>query len=230
MLIEKSVMNGIITIDGPGGAGKSTVSLLLAKKLDFIYLDTGAMYRAVALNALRKGIGFGDLKALYEMCRSIDINFMSTGDNYRVYIGEEDITDEIRRPEMDMLSSKISIIKEVRDAMTGLQRRMGRKGRLVAEGRDMGTVVFPDANHKFFLTASPEARAGRRYAERLGRGESISMEEVETELIKRDEQDETRAIAPLRPADDAIIIDTTPSGVDEVVEKIMVNIREREKK
>ena len=223
-------MNGVITIDGPAGAGKSTVSLLLAKKLGFLYLDTGAMYRAVALNALRRGISFGDGRELHEMCRNIDINFISTGDNYRVYIGAEDISDEIRRPEMDMLSSKVSTIKEVRDAMTGLQRRIGRKGRLVAEGRDMGTVVFPDANHKFFLTASPEARAGRRYAERLGRGESISMEEVETELRKRDEQDETRSIAPLKPAGDAIIIDTTPLGIDEVVEKIMVNIREQEKK
>jgi cytidylate kinase len=221
-------MNWVITIDGPAGAGKSTVSLLLAKKIGFLYLDTGAMYRAVALNALRKGIGLGDGRVLYEMCRDIDINFISTGNNYRVYIGTEDISDEIRRPEMDMMSSKISTIKEVRDAMMRLQRKIGRKGRLVAEGRDMGTVVFPDADHKFFLTASPEARAGRRYTERLGRGESISREEVDTELRKRDEQDETRAIAPLKPAGDAIIIDTTPLGTDEVVEKILANIGERE--
>jgi cytidylate kinase len=221
---------GIITIDGPAGAGKSTISLLLAKKLGFLYLDTGAMYRAVALSALRKGIDFSDVAALHEICRDIDINFRSAGDNYRVYIGEEDISDEIRRPEIDMLSSKISAIKEVRDAMTGLQRRIVRKGGVVAEGRDMGTVVFPDADYKFFLTASAEIRAGRRYKERLGRGEHISMEQVETEIGKRDEQDKTRIIAPLRPALDAMIIDTTALGIDEVVEEVIKRIEKKRKR
>jgi cytidylate kinase len=221
---------GVITIDGPAGAGKSTISLLLAKKLGYLYLDTGAMYRAVALNALRKGIDFNNSGALREMCRDIDINFRSIDGNYRVYVGAEDITDEIRRPEIDMLSSKISAIKEVRDAMTGLQRRIGSKGGIVAEGRDMGTVVFPDADHKFFLTASPEIRAARRHKERLGRSECISMEQVETELRKRDEQDKTRIIAPLRPAVDAIIIDTTALEIDGVVEKIAERIGEKTKK
>src|SRR4030042_472961 len=220
---------GIITIDGPAGAGKSTISLLLAKKLDCLCLDTGAMYRAVALSAFRKGIDFRDVAALREMCRDIDINFRSTADNYRVYIGAEDISDEIRKPEIDMLSSKISAIKEVREAMTGLQRRIGNKGGIVAEGRDMGTVVFPDADHKFFLTASSEIRAGRRYKERLDRGEYISMEQVETELRKRDEQDSTRIIAPLMPALDAIIIDTTTLGIDGVVKEILERIGKRKK-
>jgi cytidylate kinase len=222
-------MKGIITIDGPAGAGKSTISLLLAKKLGFLYLDTGAMYRAVALSALRKGIDLSDAAALREMCRDIDINFRSTGDNYRVYIGAEDISDEIRRSEIDMLSSKISAIKEVRDAMTGLQRRVGMKGGIVAEGRDMGTVVFPDADHKFFLTASPDIRAERRYKERVDRGECISMEQVEMELKKRDVQDTTRIIAPLRPAVDAIIIDTTTLDINEVVEEIFGRIGKKGK-
>jgi cytidylate kinase len=222
-------MKGIITIDGPAGAGKSTISLLLAKKLGFLYLDTGAMYRAVALSALRKGIDLSDAAALREMCRDIDINFRSTGDNYRVYIGAEDISDEIRRSEIDMLSSKISAIKEVRDAMTGLQRRVGMKGGIVAEGRDMGTVVFPDADHKFFLTASPDIRAERRYKERVDRGECISMEQVEMELKKRDVQDTTRIIAPLRPAVDAIIIDTTTLDINEVVEEILGRIGKKGK-
>jgi cytidylate kinase len=222
-------MKGIITIDGPAGAGKSTISLLLAKKLGFLYLDTGAMYRAVALSALRKGIDLSDAAALREMCRDIDINFRSTGDNYRVYIGAEDISDEIRRSEIDMLSSKISAIKEVRDAMTGLQRRVGMKGGIVAEGRDMGTVVFPDADYKFFLTASPDIRAERRYKERVDRGERISMEQVEMELKKRDEQDTTRIIAPLRPAVDAIIIDTTTLDINEVVEEIFGRIGKKGK-
>jgi cytidylate kinase len=222
-------MKGIITIDGPAGAGKSTISLLLAKKLGFLYLDTGAMYRAVALSALRKGIDLSDAAALREMCRDIDINFRSTGDNYRVYIGAEDISDEIRRSEIDMLSSKISAIKEVRDAMTGLQRRVGMKGGIVAEGRDMGTVVFPDADHKFFLMASPDIRAERRYKERVDRGECISMEQVEMELKKRDVQDTTRIIAPLRPAVDAIIIDTTTLDINEVVEEIFGRIGKKGK-
>src|SRR4030042_4731987 len=220
---------GVITIDGPASAGKSTISLLLAKKLGYLYLDTGAMYRAVALSAMRKGVDFNNGAALHEMCRDIDINFRSIDDNYRIYIGAEDISDEIRRPEIDMLSSKISAIKEVRDAMTGLQRRIGRRGGMVAEGRDMGTVVFPDADHKFFLTASPEIRAARRYKERLGRGEYISMEQVETELRKRDEQDKTRLIAPLMPALDAIIIDTTTLGIDGVVKEILERIGKRKK-
>jgi cytidylate kinase len=223
------IMKGIITIDGPAGAGKSTISLLLAKKLGFLYLDTGAMYRAVALSALRKGIDLRDAAALHEMCRDIDINFRSTGENYRVYIGSEDISDEIRRPEIDMLSSKISAIKEVRDAMTGLQRRIGIKGGIVAEGRDMGTVVFPDADHKFFLSASPDIRAERRYKERADRGECISMEQVEMELKKRDEQDRTRIIAPLRPAVDAIVIDTTTLGINEVVEELLGRIGKKGK-
>jgi len=222
-------MKGIITIDGPGGSGKSTISLLLAKKLGLLYLDTGAMYRAVALSALRKGVDPGDAAVLREMCRDIDINFRSAGDNYRVYIGAEDVSDEIRRPEIDMLSSKISAIKEVRDAMTGLQRRIGMKGGIVAEGRDMGTVVFPDADHKFFLTASSDIRAERRYKERVDRGECISMEQVETELKKRDEQDRTRIIAPLKPAVDAIIIDTTALGINEVVDEMLGRIGKKGK-
>lgn len=222
-------MKGIITIDGPGGSGKSTISLLLAKKLGLLYLDTGAMYRAVALSALRKGVDLRDAAVLREMCRDIDINFRSAGDNYRVYIGAEDVSDEIRRPEIDMLSSKISAIKEVRDAMTGLQRRIGMKGGIVAEGRDMGTVVFPDADHKFFLTASSDIRAERRYKERVDRGECISMEQVETELKKRDEQDRTRIIAPLKPAVDAIIIDTTALGINEVVDEMLGRIGKKGK-
>lgn len=222
-------MKGIITIDGPAGSGKSTISLLLAKKLGLLYLDTGAMYRAVALSALRKGVDPGDAAVLREMCRDIDINFRSAGDNYRVYIGAEDVSDEIRRPEIDMLSSKISAIKEVRDAMTGLQRRIGMKGGIVAEGRDMGTVVFPDADHKFFLTASSDIRVERRYKERVDRGECISMEQVETELKKRDEQDRTRIIAPLKPAVDAIIIDTTALGINEVVDEMLGRIGKKGK-
>ena len=217
-------MTMIITIDGPAGSGKSTVSRLVAKKLNLLYLDTGAMYRAVALKAEREGIDFNDGEALYKMCVNADINFRTKGDATLIHIGDEDVSVEIRKPEMDMMSSSISAIKEVRDAMTELQRRIGMEGDLVAEGRDMGTVVFPEAQHKFFITASPEVRAERRYTERIGRNESVSREKVEEELRKRDNQDISRPLAPLRPAQNAILIDTSTLGIDQVVEKILASI------
>ena len=214
-------MGKTITIDGPVASGKSTLSRLVAKKLDLIYLDTGAMYRAVALKAKKSGVDFAETETLWELCRNLDLRFEPDGEKTRLYIGEEDVSLAIRTPEMDMLSSEISAIKEVRKAMTELQRKIGRAGSLVAEGRDMGTVVFPNAEHKFFLTASAEVRAKRRYQERISRGETISLKEVEKDLKQRDHQDETRSTAPLRPAKDAIIIDTTALSPDQVLEKIL---------
>jgi len=217
-------MDKIITIDGPVASGKSTLSRLLAKRLDYLYLDTGAMYRAVALQAKRRGIDTGDKRKLQELCQNLDLHFQSEGEQTKLYLGDEDISLAIRTPEMDLLSSTISAIREVREAMTGLQRKMAREGRLVAEGRDMGTIVFPEAEYKFFVTASPKVRAQRRYKERIDRGESVSLEEVDKELKVRDRQDETRPIAPLRPAKDAKIIDTTALNPYEVVEKILENM------
>lgn len=217
-------MNQILTIDGPAGSGKSTVSRLLAKRLNFLYLDTGAMYRAVALQAQRMGIDFNNGKELWRLCRGLDLNFITDGDSPKLFLGKEDISLDIRSPEMDILSSRISAIREVREAMTEFQRKIGEKGGLVAEGRDMGTVVFPDVDHKFFITASLEVRAERRYRERIGRGETVSRAEVERELRKRDDQDENRAIAPLSPAKDAKIIDTTTLSPEQVVEEILLKI------
>ena len=217
-------MNEIITIDGPVASGKSTVSRLLAKRLDLLYLDTGAMYRAVAFQAKRKGIDIGDKQELRGLCQNLDLRFQTDGEGTKLYLGEEDISLAIRTPEMDLLSSTISTMKEVREAMTGLQRKIGQKGGLVAEGRDMGTVVFPDAEYKFFITASTEVRAERRYKERINRSESVSLEEVEKELRIRDHQDETRPIAPLRPAKDAKIIDSTSLNPNQVIEKILKEI------
>ena len=213
-------MLDVVTVDGPAGSGKSTVSILVAKKLGFLYLDTGAMYRAVALQAKRKGVDPDDGDALGALCRDLDLRFVEEEKGTVLYLGEEDISLAIRSPEMDMLSSRISAVAEVRRAMTGLQRKMASRGGVVAEGRDMGTIVFPDAAHKFYLTASPGVRAKRRYQERIERGENVSMAEVEKDLKKRDEQDSTRALAPLRPAEDALIIDTDTLSIGQIVHRI----------
>lgn len=214
----------VIAIDGPAGSGKSTVSRLIAKRLGILYLDTGAMYRAAALQAKRTGVDLSDGPGLYRMCMELDLRFIPDNETQRILLGNEDISADIRSPEMDMLSSGISAVKEVRDAMTTLQRRIGDTGALVAEGRDMGTVVFPDADYKFFVTASVQERAKRRHLERLNRGESISMEKIEEDIRKRDAQDSGRAIAPLRPAEDAEIIDTTGIGIEAVIEGILKKI------
>jgi cytidylate kinase len=206
----------IVTLDGPAGSGKSTASKLLAERLRCLYLDTGAMYRAVALQVKRQGVEPKDGEKLKELCRNLDLRFKEMGREMKVFIGEEDVSSAIRSPEMDLLSSRISAIQEVREAMTRLQRKIAVDKNVVAEGRDMGSVVFPGAEFKFFVTASPEARVERRYKERIKRGETVLREDVEKELLRRDAQDKARSIAPLIPAPDAEIIDTTfldPAGV-----------------
>ena len=223
-------MAKIITVDGPAGSGKSTVSRLLAKRLKYLYLDTGAMYRAVALQAKRESVDLKDRVKISRLCRDLDLHFKTVDGKTRIFLGSEDISAAIRSPEMDMLSSAISAIKEVRQAMTLLQRKMAGQGGVVAEGRDMGTVVFPDADCKFFVDADSGVRAGRRYRERLERGEAVSMGEVEKELRKRDDQDTNRALAPLAPAKDAVIMDTTNMTVEEVVEKMIKTVEKGNKK
>lgn len=223
-------MAKIITVDGPAGSGKSTVGRLLSKRLKYLYLDTGAMYRAVALQAKRESVDLKDREKISRLCRDLDLHFKTVDGKTRIFLGSEDISAAIRSPEMDMLSSAISAIKEVRQAMTLLQRKMAGQGGVVAEGRDMGTVVFPDADCKFFVDADSGVRAGRRYRERLERGEAVSMGEVEKELRKRDDQDTTRALAPLVPAKDAVIMDTTNMTVEEVVEKMIKTVEKGNKK
>ena len=217
-------MQNVITIDGPAGSGKSTISRLLAKKIGYLYLDTGAMYRAVALAAKREKIHLNDGKALEELCNSLDLHFITDQVPPRLFLNGEDISAAIRSPEMDMASSEVSAVSEVRKAMTGLQRKMAKGMTLVAEGRDMGTVVFPEAKHKFYLTASLEIRTERRHKERLERGETVHRAFVESQLKKRDHQDETRPIAPLRPADDAKIIDTTEMTPEQVIGTILCQL------
>lgn len=217
-------MKSIITIDGPAGSGKSTISRTLSNKLGYMYLDTGAMYRAVALAAVIKGLPLGDEKKMGEMCRELDITFSKDEGAQRIFLDNKDISKDIRSPEMDMLSSRISGIPQVRDAMTHLQRKMSQGGCVVAEGRDMGTVVFPDAEYKFFLSASSDVRAKRRYLERKARGEAVSLEIVLEQMKERDHQDAHREVAPLQPAEDAIIIDSTELTPEQVLAVIIKHL------
>ena len=209
-------MHQTITIDGPSGSGKSTVSRMLAEALGFLYLDTGAMYRAAALAAVRSSVHFDDGPALAALCTVIDLHFRNMDGVWRIHLGDEDVSDAIRTPGMDKASSQISAVREVRQALMVLQREIGRSASVVAEGRDMGTVVSPEARYKFFLEAPAETRALRRYLERQANGEEAELEEVVRAMKERDERDSTREIAPLKPAPGAVIIETarlTPSGV-----------------
>lgn len=214
-------MSPIITIDGPTGSGKSTVSRLLAKRLNYPYLDTGAMYRVVGLAIQRAGIELENEKEVGKICNSLDIKFIHEADTNRIYLAQEDVTEAIRGPDIDLMASNVSALHTVRKAMTRLQRKIASQGPLVAEGRDMGTVVFPEAKHKFYLDASSDVRVKRRFQERQKKGESISREKVKEDLIKRDYRDMNRRLSPLKPAKDAKIIDTTKLNPDQVVEKII---------
>lgn len=210
----------IITVDGPAGAGKSTVSRDLARRLGFTYLDTGAMYRAVAWAARRKGIDVEDKKAVSELCNDLRLGFR--GD--RILVNGQDISSFIRTPEMDRLSSAVSNVDVVRKYLTEMQRELGREGHLVAEGRDMGTVVFPQAAHKFFLTASVEERAKRRKMQIEYRGEEITYEEILAQIEARDLADSTRSIAPLRAAPDCTVINSSDLTAEEVIAEIVSEI------
>lgn len=219
----------VVTIDGPSGSGKSTVSKALSMKLNYSYLDTGAMYRAFALEVLDNG--FENDKGKYVLLlQDFDIKFAYNSDGtQRIFCNGRDVTNLIRTPEVSMWASTISKEKEVREKMGYLQRKIGEAGKVVAEGRDMGTVVFKDAFVKFFLFASPEVRALRRYKELLERNINVKYEEVLEDIKKRDEQDSNRDIAPLRPADDAILIDSSELSVDEVVEKMYSVVMEKKR-
>jgi len=215
----------IVTIDGPAGAGKSTISRKLAKRLGYVYLDTGAMYRAVAVLAQKEGVHPEDEEALERLCRHLDIDFQESGTNQRIFCQGDDVTEEIRAPQIGSLASKVSMRRSVRRAMVNLQRKIGEKGKVVAEGRDTGTVVFPRAKYKFFLSANLHERGRRRYAELKAKGVDVVLDEVKEEMEKRDVQDSTRELAPLRPAEGARIIDSTTLTPDEVIEEIMKFIK-----
>jgi CMP/dCMP kinase len=220
----------IVAIDGPAGAGKSTVARELARRLGFTIVDTGAIYRAVALAAQRAGIGWEDDAGLGRLLDAgLGISFAPAGDGQRVLLHGEDVTDAIRTPEISRGASIVSARPVVRQKLLGLQRQLGRgAGRgAVLEGRDIGTVVFPDADVKFFLTANDEARAARRHAELQDKGLPVGLGEVLADQRRRDKDDSERAIAPLKPAPDALVVDTTGMDLGEVVDRCLRVARER---
>ena len=215
----------LITIDGPAGAGKTTVSRMLSDRLGYKYIDTGALYRGVALEAKRAGIRYDDDARLEMLCGSLMLEFVRNTDGLHLFSNGSDINGEIRRPEISMLASAVSARPVVRKYLLTLQRELGKGKGAVFEGRDMGTVVFPGADIKFYLNASVKTRAIRRYKELSDKKESFTVEEIERDIRRRDENDSTRVLAPLKPAEDAIKIDSTDLDVESVVNLMISHVQ-----
>jgi cytidylate kinase len=213
----------IIAIDGPSGSGKSTLGRMLARALNLLYIDTGSMYRAVALAVIQASMDPSDKEAVTELAQRIDINLEGDPDSLKVSLAGRDVTEQIRSEIVTATSSIVSSIPGVRRAMVARQREMGKRG-AVLNGRDIGTVVFPEADMKFFLTASPEERAERRFQEDLATNSSVTLEQTLTEMIERDRRDSTRADSPLKIADDAIVIDSTGLSIDETFAALMSHV------
>lgn len=217
----------IIAIDGPAGTGKSTVAKEVAKRLGFAHFDTGAMYRSLAWWACREGIDPQDEAALVAALPRFHYEIRIEGSEKKYFVGEHDITREIRTPEISMAASQVAVFADVRHEMVKIQRKYGNSGDVVFEGRDMGTVVFPHAEVKIFLTASPEVRAERRFLELKAKTPNITQEKLLKEIKERDLADETRAHSPLKQADDAILVDTSNLTADQVVKKVLQLVEER---
>lgn len=216
----------IVAIDGPAGAGKSTVARFLALKLGFLYIDTGAMYRALALKAIESGIDINNTLLLIKMAQGTSIDLLNNKQDgsLRVILDSRDVSREIREPRITRVVSDIAKIKEVRQALLDLQRRLGRQSDSVIDGRDIGTVVFPDADRKFFVDAKFDERVDRRYKELKSLGREVTREEVSKDLHNRDTIDSTREFAPLKQAPDAIYVDTTQLSIGEVVDKLFKEV------
>ncbi|MEW6326838.1 MAG: (d)CMP kinase [Thermodesulfobacteriota bacterium] len=227
-MADNNIPKGLlITIDGPAGAGKSTVSKKIADILGYTYLDTGALYRALALSAQKNNLNPDREEDLEKLCRKPAIALTYNAGRLTVILAGEDVSEEIRTPEISMLSSYISAKPMVRRSLLEMQRDMGKKGGVIAEGRDMGTVVFPDADIKFYLDASPEERASRRHKELRQKGNNLDYEQVCKEMLKRDADDSSRVVAPLMPAPDAIYVDSTDKTIDEVIAFMLAKIEEK---
>jgi len=218
-----------IAIDGPSGAGKSSVARSLAKRLGYNYIDTGAMYRSVAFKAKEKGIFQEDELALNQLASSLHITFTTEREQTRVFCDGEDITTAIRTPEISRLASSISSRKGVREALVQMQREMGKEGGVILEGRDIGTVVFPDADVKFYLDAESDERVKRRYHEMVEKGVKVDFKETQKDLVQRDHHDMHRTHSPLKKANDALFIDSTHRPAEEVVEEMVRIVKAKAK-
>ena len=223
-MLKKTVA---IAIDGPAGAGKSTIARKLAEKTGYIYVDTGALYRTVALSISRNGIDPMDISAVVSHIAEIAVDIKYIDGEQRVILNGEDVSELIRTPEVSMTASVTSAIPEVRAFLLGLQRKLAKEHNVVMDGRDIATVVLPDAKVKVFLTASPEIRARRRYDELVLKGQKVEFDDVLADIIKRDAQDMNREVDPLRQAEDAVLVDTTHMTEDEVIDTIASIVEEK---
>lgn len=218
-------MSFIVAIDGPAGSGKGTITKLVGKKLGLIHIDTGATFRCVALNMLQEGIKIEEENKIKELLGHIDINMKETGE---IFLNGEDVTRRIRENDVNDFVSPVSVVKIVRDKLLEIQRKIAYGKNVIMEGRDIGTVVFPNANVKIYLDASPEERAQRRVKQNQEKGIATSYEEVLKNIIDRDKRDSTREVAPLKKAEDAIYVDSTNMTIEEVVEGIVKIIKEKQ--
>lgn len=210
-----------IAIDGPAGAGKSTIAKRVAKELSFIYVDTGAMYRAIALHMLRKSISPEDITAVEKECESIQVSIVYENGEQQVLLNGENVSKEIRQEEVGNMASKFSVISKVREKLVALQRELAEKENVVMDGRDIGTQVLPNATVKIYLTASSKERAKRRYLELQEKGMVGNLEEIEADIIDRDHRDMTREISPLKQAEDAVLVDASFMGIEEVTKAVV---------
>ena len=218
----------VVAIDGPAGAGKSTIAKLVAEKLGYAYIDTGAMYRSVAWKFLQTGKAFEEA-FISQLAQTMVIEFKPEASVNRVFVDSVEVTAAIRSTEVTAIVSKVAAIGAVREAMVAQQRRMGEAGGVLMDGRDIGTVVFPNAQLKVFLTASVEERALRRYKELIAKGEKVDLAQLQKDIASRDKQDSERAISPLRQAEDALLLDTSDMNIEQVTDKILQLVQERAK-
>lgn len=210
-----------IAIDGPVGAGKSTIARMVAKKLNIIYVDTGAMYRTVGLYVIRKGLNPAEIDDVKSVIDEIELDVELTDKGQLIFLNGENVTDLIRTPEISMAASNVSAVPEVREKMVNIQRSLADSKSVVMDGRDIGTVVLPNAGTKIYLSADLDVRAERRYKELINKGQFVTFDEVKEDIIKRDRNDMSRATSPLKKADDAIELDTTSLNLDQVVERLI---------
>jgi cytidylate kinase len=217
----------VITIDGPAGSGKSTAARLLARRLGARLLETGALYRCVALAVERHGVDLSDEDAVVRVAESLNVGFLAGSQGARVKLAERDVTEELRAPRISQAASRVAAIPAVRQALLGLQHRLARGGVTVAEGRDLGTVVFPRATAKFYVVADEAVRAQRRHLEQVQKGDTTPLDEVKEDIKARDARDGKRAVAPMKPAPDAVMVDTSGLTPDQVVDLMLAEVWRR---